>query len=420
MYRRLIVFGLAVCASALIALIVPLALSARDLVQSTQLSAAAGEARAVAAQWQQGTDKHGRTLIPIPDLSGPGQVTLISPRGQVAGPNPPQASRAVEAAQRGGAASDVVDGVGYVSAPAYFDDAEFGVVLVALTPAELRAGLAPRLAAIAGVSLILLVIAAVTAWWLARRTVAPLMDLEHTANAVAAGDLDARAEPSSITEIDNVAVSLNRLTARVQELLHEEREYTSELAHQLRTPLTALSVDVDAVTDARVRVQLEDDVLAVHRMVDEIITTARRSGREGLLARCDACAVVRGRAQFWQVLAEDQHRDFSQEIPERSLPVRLTADDLAAALDILFQNVFLHTAEGTAFGVRVAPGNGVVEVSVWDRGHGFEPTRDKDMVGSTQLGLSIARRLAEASGGSMELLNDDGATVTLRLGPPQR
>ena len=68
----------------------------------------------------------------------------------------------------------------------------------------------------------------------------------------------------------------------------------------------------------------------------------------------------------------------------------------------------------------MAPGNGVVEVSVWDRGHGFEPTRDKDMVGSTQLGLSIARRLAEASGGSMELLNDDGATVTLRLGPPQR
>jgi signal transduction histidine kinase len=204
-------------------------------------------------------------------------------------------------------------------------------------------------------------------------------------------------------------------------LLHEEREYTAELAHQLRTPLTALSVDVDAVQDPAVHEQLTDDVLAVHRMVDEIITTARRSTREGLQARCDAASVVRGRVQFWQVLAEDQHRTFTQLIPDEPLPVRLTADDLASALDILFQNVFLHTAEGTAFGVRVERvDDGMVDVSVWDSGPGFEPTRDKDMVGSTQLGLSIARRLAEASGGGMEISNSSGAQVTLRLAAPQR
>ncbi len=420
MYRRLIVFGLAVCASALIALVVPLALAARDIVQANQLSAAAAQARAVAAQWQQQTDKHGRSLIPIPDLSGPGEVSLRGPTGKSEGDFPVESTRAVQAAQRGGAASDVVDGWGYVTAPAYFDDAEFGVVLVTLTPGELRAGLGSRLAALAGVSGILLLLAGGAAWWLARRTVAPLRDLEHTATAVAAGDLDARAASSTIHEIDNVGVALNRLTTRVQELLHEEREYTAELAHQLRTPLTALSVDVDAVADPGVREQLEDDVLSVHRMVDEIITTARRSTREGLQARCDACEVVRARAQFWQVLAEDQHRDFRQEIPDAGLDIRLTADDLASALDILFQNVFLHTGEGTGFGVRVAQVDGYVSVTVWDHGQGFEPTRDREMVGSTQLGLSIARRLAQASGGVMRISNDGGAHVTLLLGPPER
>lgn len=420
MYRRLIIFGLAVCASALIALVVPLGLAARDIVTADHLSDAAGKARAVAAQWEQ-VDHHGRDLIPIPEIGGSGEVSLIGPKGKTSGPVPPEANRAVQAAQRGGAASEVVDGTGYVTAPAYFDDAEFGAVLVTLSPTELRVGLGPRLAALAGVSVILLAIAGGAAWWLARRTVAPLRDLEETANALAGGDLDARADPSRITEIDNVGVSLNRLAARVQELLHEEREYTAELAHQLRTPLTALSVDVDAVADPQVREQLTDDVTAVHRMVDEIITTARRSSREGLQARCDAAAVVRGRVAFWEVLAEDQQRAFRQEIPDAVIPVRLTADDLAAALDILFQNVFLHTEEGVAFGVSVIPvEEGMVAVTVWDHGQGFEATRDKDMVGSTQLGLSIARRLAQASGGELHISNDRGARVEMRLGPPER
>jgi signal transduction histidine kinase len=419
MYRRLIIFGLAVCASALIALLVPLALAARDIVQADQLSRAAAEARAVANQWQRSGDSHDDDMAAPPTDVGE-QVTLYSPDGTIAGPDPPQAQRAVQAALRGGTASDVVDGWGYVTAPAYFDE-EFGAVLITLTPADLREGLLPRLAALAGVSLVLLSIAGGTAWWLARRTVAPLRDLEETANAVAAGDLSAKAPSSSIAEIEHVGTALNRLTGRVQELLREEREYTAELAHQLRTPLTVLSVDVDAVADPEVRERLQDDLTGVHRMVDEIITTARRSTREGLQARCDAARVVRERVAFWEVLAEDQNRDFEHRIVAGELPVRLTADDLAAALDILFQNVFLHTAEGTAFGVEVQGQAGLVVVTVWDDGDGFDPVaRDDQSVGSTRLGLSIARKLAQASGGDLEIAHRQprGAAVRLRLGPP--
>jgi signal transduction histidine kinase len=238
---------------------------------------------------------------------------------------------------------------------------------------------------------------------------------------VAAGDLTARAPRSSINEIEHVGVALNRLTGRVQELLREEREYTAELAHQLRTPLTVLSVDVDGVADDEVRDRLRDDVSSVHMMVDEIINTARRSSREGLQARCDAGVVVRDRVRFWEVLAEDQGRSFEQRLPDLQLPVRLTADDLAAAIDILFQNVFLHTPEGTGFGITIVPDSEWVDITVWDHGPGFAvAAAETDTVGSTRLGLSIARRLAEASGGTMSVDSspDVGARVLLRLGPP--
>ncbi len=111
---------------------------------------------------------------------------------------------------------------------------------------------------------------------------------------------------------------------------------------------------------------------------------------------------------------------FEHRIPDGEMLVRLTPDDLAAAIDILFQNVFLHTPEGTAFGITVTADTAWVDVTVWDHGPGFdvEPS-DSDTVGSTRLGLSIARRLAEASGGTMVVdSGPGGASVRLRLGPP--
>lgn len=418
MYRRLILYGLAVCASALIALLIPLALAARDIVHSEALSEAAAQARSIANEWQKQSGDHGDKFIEVPPGDDDGTVTLYNPKDAIQGPNPPNAQRAVAAAFEGGTASDVVDGWGYVTTPAYFDD-DFGVVLVSLSPEEMREGLTPRLAALAAVSAALLGIAGGTAWWLARRTVAPLRSLVDTANDVAAGDLSARAEPSSIPEIADVGVAINRLTSRVQELLHEEREFTAELAHQLRTPLTVLAVDLDSVPDPQVRERLMDDLNDVQRMVDEIIRTSRRTTREGLLARCDASAVVRERAAFWQVLAEDQGRAFAVAIPDESMPVRLTGDDLASALDILFQNVFLHTEEGTPFGIDLTRDEEFVDITVQDQGGGFDVVDRADQVGSTQLGLSIARRLAQASGGDLLLANQSGARVTLRLGPPQ-
>jgi signal transduction histidine kinase len=425
MYRRLVTFALLVVTVAATVLVIPLALSARDLVRGSALSALADEARSLAEAWESAAAGKGDDsgTVPVIKLPGePGEVILVYPNGTVVGgPVPAEAAAVVASAKAGTAASVDTGGSGYAAAPAAFDD-QVGVVLAVASPDQMHEGLEPRLLALAGLFALLLVGAGLAAWQLARRTAAPIRSLAGTADAMAAGDLTARVEPSRIPEVDDVGVALNRLATRVQELLEEERAAAAELAHQLRTPLTVLAADVDAVADPVVRQRLNDDVLTLQRTTDEIITSARRTSREGLHASCDAAAVVADRAAFWAVLAEYQGRDMQVEgTGAGALPVRLTEYDLTTAVDILLQNVFVHTDEGVALRLAVrADSGGIVEVSVEDAGPGLDPQgAPGGRTGSTSLGLAIAERLAEASGGRMERGTGSlgGARVALLLGP---
>ncbi len=426
MYRRLVTFALLVVTVAATVLVIPLALSARDLVRGGNLSSLADEARSLADSWESadlGDSEEDSGDAPVIKLPGePGEVVLVYPDGQVVGGPVPEAAVAVVASAKDGTAASLDTGSsGYAAAPAVFDE-RAGVVLAVATPEQMHEGLEPRLLALAGLCALLLLGAGLAAWQLARRTAAPIKDLAGTADDMAAGDLTARAQPSRIPEVDDVGVALNRLANRVQELLDEERAAAAELAHQLRTPLTVLAADVDAVADPVVRQRLNDDVLTLQRTTDEIITSARRTSREGLRASCDAAAVVADRAAFWAVLAEYQGRDMRVEgTGAGPLVVRLTEYDLATAVDILLQNVFVHTDEGVALRLAVGedPG-GVVVVSVEDAGPGLDPQGvPGERTGSTSLGLAIAERLADASGGRLERGAGrlGGARVVLVLGP---
>ena len=425
MYRRLITFALLVVAVAATVLVIPLALSARDLVRAGALSALADEARSVASSWESMASASGSDDsddVPIIDPPGEvGQVILVYPNGTVVGgPIPPAATDVVGSAMAGRAASVDTGAQGYAAAPAVFGDEKTGAVLTVGDADRMQEGLEPRLLALAGLVALLLAGAGVAAWQLARRTAAPIRELAGTADVMAAGDLMARATGSSIPEVDDVAGALNRLAGRVQELLEEERAAAAELAHQLRTPLTVLAADVDAVQDPDVRQRLTEDVLTLQRTTDEIITSARRTSREGLHAVCDAAAVVSERAEFWAILAEYQGRAMQVVAPQGPLPVRLTEYDLATAVDILLQNVFVHTDEGVALRLVVeGQAGGPIRIGVEDAGPGLDSGDSQgERTGSTSLGLAIAERLARASGGHIERGRGDlgGARVVLVLG----
>jgi signal transduction histidine kinase len=257
---------------------------------------------------------------------------------------------------------------------------------------------------------------------LARGTVRSVAALARTAHHLAEGDLSARVQPTGPTEVREVGAAVNRLAGRIGELLAAERESVADLSHRLRTPLTALRLEAEALRDARESAQVGAAVEALERTVDDVIRSARRPVREGLAAQCDAVTVVRDRAAFWRVLAEDQDRELAVTLATGPLVVRLLPEDLAAAVDALLGNVFAHTPEGTSAEVTVRSTPAGVEVEVADRGPGLPPAateRGHSGAGSTGLGLDIARRTAEAAGGDLVLSDRPagGASIVLLMPP---
>lgn len=272
----------------------------------------------------------------------------------------------------------------------------------------------------------MLLVAVVVADRLARSLVGSVTELARTAERLEGGDLEARAESAGPPEIREVGHALNRLATRIGELLAAEREAVADLSHRLRTPITTLRLEAGDLRDSEERTRLTADVDYLTRAVDELIRDARRPMRDGLGATCDATAVVTDRTAFWSALADDQGRGHTVVVPSGPVPVKLSASDLAAALDTLLENVFSHTPEGSAYRVMLVArlGGGAV-VTVADQGEGLPREgqvheRGRSSSGSTGLGIDIARRTAEVSGGQLILgtAPGGGASIGLVLGAP--
>lgn len=297
------------------------------------------------------------------------------------------------------------------------------VISVLVPTADLRAGVTRTWLVLAGLGVLLFALALALADRVARSMTRPVVELAATADRLGTGDLTARTRPAGPREVRAVGVAVNRLADRIGELLAAERESTADLAHRLRTPLTALRLDAEGLVDAAERERLVDDVEQLARTVDAVIREARRPVREGLAAGCDAVTVVGDRVRFWSVLADEETRTMTVTLAPGPLPVRVSDIDLAAAVDGLLENVFAHTPDGTSFRVEVGERHGGgAEVVVADDGPGLPAgvvlARGASGAGSTGLGLDIARRTAIAAGGELRVPPGPGATIVLSLGPP--
>ena len=220
-----------------------------------------------------------------------------------------------------------------------------------------------------------------------------------------------------------MARALNRLAARIEQLLIAERESVADLSHRLRTPVTALRLDTESITDPEIASRLSLHVDNLERTVDAVLRDARRPVRGNMAARCDAASVVGERVAFWSALADEQGRSLRTRLPARSVWAQIDAVDLTAVVDALIDNAFAHTEEGVPLEVSVGldPVEGVVLV-VEDGGPGLPGTdvvnRGHSNAGSSGLGLDIVRRAAIASGGRLELGRSrlGGAHVKVVLG----
>ena len=410
----------------LVSFLAPLALVLRTLAADRAVSAATAKAQSMAPLVTTLAPGSLRLTVDQVNAESSAALTVFLPSGAELG-QPAPVSAAVRLARNGRSFSAEAPG-GEQVLVAVEGLARGTAVIRAFVPdSVLRHGVTRAWLLLGGVGLLLLVLSVLVADQLARSLVRPLVALALASDRLAAGDLSARAALAGPPEVRRAAAGLNRLAARIGELLAHERETVADLSHRLRTPLTALRIDAESLRDSAERERLVIDAGAVERTVSEIIREARRPGQAGGGApvTCDASRVIAERSAFWRPLAEDQDRRMAVEVAAGPMPLLVSADDLATCVDALLGNVFAHTPEGTAFAVRLSRrAGGGAWLVVSDDGRGFGPadptTRGQSSGGSTGLGLDIARRTAEASGGTLIIGRSaaGGGSVTLGLGSP--
>ncbi|HET7725000.1 MAG TPA: HAMP domain-containing sensor histidine kinase [Propionibacteriaceae bacterium] len=294
------------------------------------------------------------------------------------------------------------------------------VVVTRVSRADLMKGVWQAWVTVVAIGVGLTVISVVAASVVVRRMSGPLREVASVAHQLRSGNLSARAEPVGAGETRELAEALNGLAERIRELLAAERAAVGEMAHRLRTPITALRLDAEAIADPELSARLNDHLTEVQRAVDTIVKEARRGVRDDLVVDCDATEVIRERVAFWSALAEDQDRPFHQEVPDGPLRVQMPESDLVDLIDICIDNVFAHTAEGVAFGVTLSRSGDSAVVVIADEGPGFQEhvsQRGSDVVGRTGVGLEIVEKLVRGLGGTFRTSPPGlpGATVAVSL-----
>lgn len=402
MRRRISWLVMATTTAVVVSFVIPLCLLVRTLAEDRAMAAADQEARNVAilvASLHDDPQLDG--LVSDLDQRGTPSTSVLTADHRVIGSDTamrrdPEVRRAAA-----GEGFQVVDSAGgRVLLPVVVESGT-AVVRSSVTPDDLHRGVARAWAIIIGLGVLLLALALLVASRLGRRVSEPVRQVAGVAHRLREGDLTARAEVSGPEETQELARALNGLADRTVELLAAERAAVADLSHRLRTPVTALRLDAEAVADPTLAGRLADHIRALQRSIDAIVKEARRPVRTDLAATGDATAVVRARIGFWSALAEDQGRTMTVTLPDRPLVVPVAPDDLADVVDVLVDNVFAHTPDGTPFEVGLGEEGGAAVLVVADRGPGITPRAATDRVGSTGLGLDIARRAAAGSGGEL-------------------
>jgi signal transduction histidine kinase len=280
------------------------------------------------------------------------------------------------------------------------------IVEVHVTDAALRRGVAKAHWVLVMLALCLLASSALLADRLAAGAVKAAQALADAAGRLGDGELDVRLTPSGPPEVARAAMAFNHLADRFLALLAVERELAADLSHRLRTPLTRLRLNAEALPpgDDRSRIMAAAD--ALDQEIGAIIEQAQRPLVSPAAAECDLVEAAVERVAFWTELADHQGRPWSVAGLGGSVRVPASRADTVSALDSVLGNVFQHTPGGTGFQIRLDQDALTATVIVDDAGPGIAAPRKAMQRGvsgrsSTGLGMDIARRAVEGTGGRL-------------------
>lgn len=281
-------------------------------------------------------------------------------------------------------------------------------------------------------------VAAAISWLVARRVAEPLRQTASALERLADGHHDIRVgDPGLGPELATLAAASNRLAQRLQVTDEHRRRLTADLAHQLRTPIASLQATAQALhdgilaPDSETLAVLTDQSAHLQRLVADLEKVSRAEERRIVLTATPqpiAPVVERAVAAQRERYAARDVRLETRLAPSRPM-ARIDADRLHEALGNLLDNALEHSAQGDTVTVTVQEGadaTSVIEIA--DTGSGFEPSHAEELFrrfhresvesSGSGLGLTIARALVEAHGGSLTARSEgpgSGAVFTLIL-----
>ena len=405
----------ATTSAVVLAFVLPLCLLVRELAQDRAMAGAEQEARNVAILVSQ---LQGAPSLPVlvrdVDAEAPALTSVLTPDGSTLGSvaddlaADPDVRRAL--VQRRAFTRMTPQG-GKILVPVVTESGTY-VVRARVTVAVLHSGVRRAWAAIVLVGLGMLVLSVAIAIRLGRRVSAPVTDLARVAGRLGDGDLVARAPATGPPEVRALARSLNDLADRVLVLLAAERARVGDLSHRLRTPVTALRLDADAVTDPVLAERLERHITTLQVAIDAIVHDARRPLEPSSTVASDLTVVVHDRLAFWSALADDQGRSVTVTLPTERLLVPVDRAALTDVVDVLVDNVFAHTDDRVPFLVLLSRDGDRARLVVSDAGPGLASAASAGRrPGSTGQGLGIVRRIVAGVDGEFTVTGDHRGTT---------
>ena len=284
-------------------------------------------------------------------------------------------------------------------------------------------------------------LASLVGWLVAGAALRPVERLRVETEAVSGSEPDRRlVVPATGDELARLAVSLNRMLARLEEAMTRERRLVSDASHELRTPLANLKAELDLA-------------LRKARSAEELTAALRSAAEEtDRLTRLSEDLLVLARSDQGRLSVRREDHDLSQLLHETVASFAGRADGLGVALaasvqdgvranvdgtrirqavDNLIDNALRHTPSRGRVAIDLSRGEGMIRIEVADTGDGFapqflerafEPFSRSDQArtrpeGGAGLGLAIVKAVAEAHGGSVKATNrpEGGALVVLRI-----
>lgn len=320
--------------------------------------------------------------------------------------------------------------------PVTVDGREVGSVRVGFGGAAADTGRGIAWSWILSATALALIVAAVAGWWVTRLVTRPVTQLTHAAAAFAAGDRTARAHIDSPGEIGELARTFDLAADTIAREETLRRNLAADVAHELRTPATALLAGLEEVRDGYMPAdeltltRLHDQAVRLHRVINDLAALAEAEALSPS-ANAETVDLAQVVSQATRANAAPLHANGIALREQHQAAVIATADPdrVGQIVTNLLVNVARYCRSGDCVFVTTGVEDRWAVLEVRDTGPGVDADDLQHLFerfwrGSTQhngsgIGLAVVRELAQAQGGDVAAFSDTGDGLTIRVRLPR-